>query len=203
MSIPSAILPLGLAAGVLCARPSGEPMAMLGRSGPGSILARRLIPAALLLLPILGWLRMVGGRLGLYGHDFGIALFVVVTAAMVSGVVWHTAGVLDRMDAARVTAEQDLRTHREQLQAIFDNTSYVMFIKDLEGRYLLVNREFERVTGLTRQTAVGRTVFDLVPNDVARSIWAREQEALLAGGPVTFEAGSRPPNHRPHTLPTP
>ncbi|HYV84585.1 MAG TPA: ATP-binding protein [Patescibacteria group bacterium] len=199
MSIPSAILLQALAVGVLCARPAWEPIAMLGRSGPGSVLARRLIPAALLILPFLGWLRMVGGRLGLYGHDFGIALFVVVTAAMVSGVVWHTAGVLDRMDAARVTAEQELRTQREQLQAIFDNTSYVMFIKDLEGRYLLVNREFERVTGLTRQTAVGRTVFDLVPPEAAESIWARERQALQTGGPVTFEAESSPLNDGMHT----
>jgi PAS domain S-box-containing protein len=199
MSIPSVVLFQVLAAGVLCVRPSQEPLAILGRGGPGSILARRLIPLALLLLPVLGWLRLEGGRLGLYGYEFGTALLVVITAAIVSGVVWHTSRVLDRMDAARVTAEEALDTQREQLQAIFDNTSYVMFIKDLEGRYVLVNREFERVTGWSRGTAVGRTVFDLLPYDVAEPIWTRERAALLAGGPVTFEADSSPLNDGPHT----
>ena len=199
MSIASAALLQLLAGGVLCARPSREPLAILGRNGPGSVLARRLIPLALLLLPVLGWLRLEGGRLGLYGHEFGTALFVVATAAIVSAVVWHTAALLDRMDGARVAAERALGVQREQLQAIFDNTSYVMFIKDIEGRYLLVNREFERVTGWSRATAVGRTVFDLVPADVARPIWDREREALLSGGPVTFEAVSSPLHDGPHT----
>jgi PAS domain S-box-containing protein len=199
MSVASAALLQLLAAGVLCARPAWEPLAILGRDAPGSVLARRLIPLALLLLPILGWLRLEGGRLGLYGYEFGTALLVVTTAAIVSGVVWHTARVLDRMDAARVTAEQALGTHREQLQAIFDNTSYVMFLKDLEGRYLLVNREFERVTGWSRETAIGRTVFDLLPADVAQPIWDRERGPLLTGRQETFESVSSPLNDGPHT----
>jgi PAS domain S-box-containing protein len=199
MSIPTAALLQVLAAAVLCARPSWEPMAILGRTGPGGVMVRRLVPAALLLLPILGWLRLTGERLGLYGREFGTALLVVSTAAIVSGVVWHTSGVLDRMDAARISAEQALSTQREQLQAIFDNTSYVMFIKDLEGRYVLVNREFERVTGLSRATAIGRTVFDLVPSDVAQAIWAREREPLETGTLVTFESVSSPLNDGPHT----
>jgi PAS domain S-box-containing protein len=199
MSILSAALLQALAAGVLCARPAWEPLAILGRTGPGSVLARRLLPAALLVLPLLGWLRMEGARLGLFGHELGIALHVVAATAFVSGVVWHTAGVLDRMDGARLAAEQSLRTHRGQLQSIFDNTSYVMFIKDLEGRYLLVNREFERVTGWSRETAIGRTLFDLLPAEVARPIWARELEPLQKGGQVTFEAQSSPLNDGMHT----
>jgi PAS domain S-box-containing protein len=199
MSIPSAVLFQLLAAGVLCARPGREPLAILGRSSPGGVLARRVLPAALVLLPILGWLRLAGERLGLYDRDMGTALLVVVAATMVSGVVWLTAARLDRMDGARIAAEQALGVEREQLQAIFDNTSYVMFIKDLEGRYVLVNREFERVTGWSRATAIGRTVFDLLPHDAAEPIWARERAALLAGGPVTFEAESSPLNDGPHT----
>jgi PAS domain S-box-containing protein len=199
MSIASAVLLLALAAGVLCARPDREPLAILGRSSPGGVLARRVLPAALVLLPMLGWLRLAGERHGLYDPDMGTALLVVVAATMVSGIVWLTAARLDRMDGARIAAEQALGTQREHLQAIFDNTSYVMFIKDLGGRYLLVNREFERVTGWSRATAVGRTIYELLPADVAEPIWARERAALLAGGPVTFEAVSSPLNDGPHT----
>ena len=199
MSIASAVLLQLLAAGVLCARPAREPLALLGRDGPGSVLARRVLPAALLLLPILGGLRVIGGRLGLYGDDLGTALFVVAAAAIVGAIIWHTAALLDRMDAARIAAERALGTQREQLQAIFDNTSYVMFIKDLEGRYLLVNREFERVTGWSRDTAVGRTIFDLLPADVAAPIWARERGPLLTGRQDSFESVSSPLNDGPHT----
>jgi PAS domain S-box-containing protein len=192
MSLAAAALFQALAAGVLCARTDREPIAILSRPGPGGVLARRLLPFALLTLPILGGVRMAGESLGVYGHHFGIALFVVVATALVCAIVWQTATGLERMDGA-------VRAHRGQLQAIFDNASYVMFLKDRDGRYLIVNREFERATGMTREQAVGRTVFDLLPPEVAEPIWARERQALLTDGPSTFEAVSSPLNDGPHT----
>src|SRR5262249_12326628 len=42
-------------------------------------------------------------------------------------------------------AEETLRQRERQLQGLLDHTPSVVFMKDLEGRYLLVNREYERV----------------------------------------------------------
>jgi len=45
----------------------------------------------------------------------------------------------------RRLAEQRLRESEQRLQDIVDNTTSVVFVKDLELRYLLVNREYERL----------------------------------------------------------
>ena len=50
-----------------------------------------------------------------------------------------------------------------QLQQIVDHTSAAMFVKDLDGRFLFVNREFERMKGMPVAAIVGRLDGDLFP----------------------------------------
>ena len=50
-----------------------------------------------------------------------------------------------------------------QLQQIVDHTSAAMFVKDLDGRFLFVNREFERIKGIPVAAIVGRLDGDLFP----------------------------------------
>ena len=54
-----------------------------------------------------------------------------------------------------------------QLQQIVDHTSAAMFVKDLDGRFLFVNREFERIKGMPVATIIGRLDGDLFPAAVA------------------------------------
>lgn len=46
--------------------------------------------------------------------------------------------------AGRKQAEEALRQSEQRLQDILDNTTAVVFVKDLDLRYTLVNREYER-----------------------------------------------------------
>jgi PAS domain S-box-containing protein len=54
-----------------------------------------------------------------------------------------------------------------QLQQIVDHTSAAMFVKDLDGRFLFVNREFERIKGMPVAAIVGRLDGDLFPATAA------------------------------------
>src|SRR6185295_8337424 len=51
-----------------------------------------------------------------------------------------------------------------QLQQIVDNTSAAVFVKDLDGRYLFVNREFERLKGVPVNAIVGGHDDELFPS---------------------------------------
>ena len=50
----------------------------------------------------------------------------------------------------RKHAEDALRTSEEQLQSILDNSTTVIYVKDLESRYLRVNRRFEEIYDIPR-----------------------------------------------------
>jgi PAS domain S-box-containing protein len=65
-------------------------------------------------------------------------------------------------------AEASRRETETRLEQILDNASAVVFVKDPEGRYLFVNREFERLAGIPRGRIVGARDTDLYPADAAR-----------------------------------
>ena len=57
----------------------------------------------------------------------------------------------------RKQAEQLLQQNQEQLQAILDHSPVSIWLKDLEGRYLKVNRQFEKNVGLSEKEILGKT----------------------------------------------
>ena len=71
---------------------------------------------------------------------------------------------------------------REQLEnnlkVIMDNTRSLIFIKDIEGGYLLTNRTFERMVARTRNEILGQRDQDFFPPQVATRLQSIDQEVL-------------------------
>ena len=84
-------------------------------------------------------------------------------------------------------AETALRERDRQLHAILDHTPVVLFMKALDGRYLLVNREYERLTGLSREDLRDRLDTDLFEREVAELLGSHEKEAVAERRAVEFE----------------
>ncbi len=87
----------------------------------------------------------------------------------------------------RKRAEDALRTSEEQLQSILDNSTTVIYVKDLEGQYLRVNRHFEEIYNIPRGQTKGKTDYDLFSKELAESLRANDQKVLQAASPMEFE----------------
>src|SRR6201997_1885723 len=87
----------------------------------------------------------------------------------------------------RRRAEEALRASEERLQDILDNTTAVVFVKDLDLRYLLVNREYERRHQVRRDQICGKSDFDIFPHNVAEKVRANDRHVIEAGTPIQFE----------------
>jgi len=87
----------------------------------------------------------------------------------------------------RKRAEEALRESERRLQDIIDNTTAVIFVKDLELRYVLVNREYERLYHVQRDQIRGKTDFDIRPHDIAEEVRANDRRVIEAGEPIEFE----------------
>jgi PAS domain S-box-containing protein len=92
-----------------------------------------------------------------------------------------------RMEAERNLAEAALQENQALLQAVLDNTTTVIYIKDLEGKYLLVNHQFERLTSYACSDITGKTDFDLFPEATAQHFWHNDRQVLQSQTPVSFE----------------
>jgi PAS domain S-box-containing protein len=99
---------------------------------------------------------------------------------------------------ARVRAEQALARSEARLQAILDFSPAVIFLKDLKGRYLLVNHEFERSFGLRQSKVVGKTDAQLFPRAQAAAFRSNDRAVLRAKRPLAFEESAHYRTGGPH-----
>ena len=76
---------------------------------------------------------------------------------------------------------------REQLRTILDATTAVIYLKDAEGRYLFVNRQFQEVFGLAREEVIGRRDEEVLPEPVARTLQGGDAGVLGARSPQQVE----------------
>ncbi len=75
------------------------------------------------------------------------------------------AGAANQMIARQQEAERSLRESQHFLQTLIENSGAVIFVKDREGVYQLVNQKFLEVTGLGRESVLGKTDWQLFPLD--------------------------------------
>jgi PAS domain S-box-containing protein len=83
-----------------------------------------------------------------------------------------------------------LQESHRLLQAIVEGTSDALWLKDLEGRYLMINSTGARWLGKSAADIVGRKDDEIVPPEMARRIVARDQSIIASGQPETFEVNS-------------
>ncbi|HEY6838891.1 MAG TPA: PAS domain S-box protein [Geobacteraceae bacterium] len=81
---------------------------------------------------------------------------------------------------SRRQAEAQLREKLHFIQVLIDTIPTPIFYKDRKGVHLGCNRAFEEHIGLSREQIVGRTIFDLVPPDLA-AVYHEGDQALLDG----------------------
>src|SRR5580704_2117062 len=87
----------------------------------------------------------------------------------------------------RKRAEQELRQAEEHIRAILEYSPNWIFLKDTEGRYLMVNREIERVFGISQEQIKGKTDSEIVPPEQAAEYRANDLMVLRAGLSIEFE----------------
>ena len=87
----------------------------------------------------------------------------------------------------RKRAEQELRQAEEHIRAILEYSPNWIFLKDTEGRYLLVNREIERVFGVSQEQIKGKTDSEISPPEQAAEYRANDLKVLRAGLTMEFE----------------
>ena len=99
----------------------------------------------------------------------------------------HTKALLEEDIRRRQQAENALHLSEVRLQAIIDGSSSLIFVKDLEGRYLLVNRAYQTELLPPGTQLEGRTDFDVFPEADARRFREMDQAALASDTPLVFE----------------
>src|SRR5215469_8819761 len=149
-------------------------LAATWQAAPGAapvILRRSLLVQA---LPLLYSLLIVVICARIVQQRLSLAASVVLTSFACSG--------------ARLLVTQYRQQRVQQLlQAVIEGTNDAIFVKDREGRYLMVNSAAAARIGQQVSSLLGKTNRDVLAPDSALEILEREQAALQQGENQTFE----------------
>src|SRR5215475_9583955 len=103
-----------------------------------------------------------------------------------SGEVTHFAVAL-RDVTERRRVDEELRKSEAQLRAILDQSLTAVFVKDLEGRYLRINRRCEVLFGMTEAEVIGKNNYYVHTKEIADALRANDQAVIAANTPMQFE----------------
>jgi signal transduction histidine kinase/ActR/RegA family two-component response regulator len=106
MALHTAIGFIILAIGTLAARPQTEIMAIVASDTAGGMVARRLLPLAVIMPIALGSLRLYAQSAGLYDVEFGTALYSTALVLFLMIVIWWMARILFHIDTEKKYVER-------------------------------------------------------------------------------------------------
>lgn len=106
---------------------------------------------------------------------------------------------LVRQKLEKIETEQ--KEYQYRIQAILDNAPLMIYVKDIEGRYLLVNRQCREVFGLQDKDIIGKTVFEVQGNrQSAERYDAADKDVLQSRKSVELEDVMRLADGEHHLL---
>jgi diguanylate cyclase (GGDEF)-like protein/PAS domain S-box-containing protein len=134
--------------------------------------------------------------LGTAGALPGLVLTVGVgTSLLLFWLIWALSASRARAlelakQATAVRAAEGLREQLDFIQQLIEAVPQPIFFKDIEGRYLGVNKAWERFFGISRRQFIGKSVFELYPENqaLAQRHHAKDQELFSSPGSQSYEA---------------
>ncbi|MBF0130261.1 MAG: PAS domain S-box protein [Alphaproteobacteria bacterium] len=145
------------------------------------IVARRPVPGFALTVFVVCSKADVLSRIWMHAFTYGL-----VGLLMSAAILFLTRGLLRQIEVSRA-AEAALRDSKEQLQGIFDNAAALIHVKDREGRYLLVNRQYLFEFATTPEAILGKSVMDLHSPSIAEALLGHDRKVIADSAPIRYE----------------
>ncbi|WDP93307.1 MAG: PAS domain-containing protein [Desulfobacter sp.] len=88
----------------------------------------------------------------------------------------------------------DLKESQDRLQAILDNAETIIYLKDIQGRYMTVNRRFETLFRVDRSEIYGLMDHDIFPEEIAAAFQSNDRKILETRASLQFEESAPGPD---------
>ncbi|MBD1826312.1 PAS domain S-box protein [Microcoleus vaginatus GB1-A2] len=215
-----------LSFGILFTSPDRGLIAVMASDRAGGIMARRLLPQAIIIPPLVGYFIISGERLQAYTPEVGISLFSVLNVVIFRVLIWQNAKTLCTADRKRYRAELELmkaksdletkvekrtlqlqiandqlqeqildtQTTKQALQnnynlllTVINSTPTALFVKDIQGRYIMLNAAGASIIGKSVDDIIGRDDSELFPPEIADNIRKTDRPIMTAGKTQAIE----------------
>ncbi|PSB42395.1 PAS domain-containing sensor histidine kinase, partial [filamentous cyanobacterium Phorm 6] len=212
--------------GILFTNPERGFIAVISSDRAGGVMARRLLPQAIVIPPLAGYFIISGNRFQAYEPELGLSLLSVLNVIIFTVLIWQNAKTLCTADRKRHRAELGLRKAKfnletqvekrtlqlqitnEQLQqqildsqttkqalqknynlllTVINSTPTALFVKDIHGRYTMLNAAGASIIGKSEDDIIGRDDSELFPPEIAGNIKKIDRQIVAAGKTQVIE----------------
>jgi len=198
MAVHTAITFMVLALGLFFAREATPLTQLFTTDDSRGVVARRLLPATIVLTIFLGWLRITGERRGLFEPAFGTALYAVTLCVLFILVIRWTISTVgkieeerDSLNDALVMNKWQLEESLRQTQLIIDQARELICVLDAEGKFLSVNAACEEILLCVQERLLKADFLELHSGDDRPAIESAFAAARSGLTPETFRAHCR------------
>ncbi len=98
----------------------------------------------------------------------------------ISVAVNNLAETLLRRATENEQLQQELATSRSHMQTLLDNMPMAVWLKNVEGRYLMVNQNFAELNGREREEIIGLTVGETWPRELAERHLEEDRQVMTS-----------------------
>lgn len=119
------------------------------------------------------------------GSKFSVSLSISPIVDGDGVLIGHSLIERDVSEQKRIG--EALQASESRLHAIWENSPTLKFVKDLTGKYQLINKRFEAIFQLSRDAIIGKTDHDFLSLHFASQIAANDQKVLHSRSPQEFE----------------
>jgi PAS domain S-box-containing protein len=148
MAIHTALTFLLLCIGILSLQKNHGWMQIVTSNSLGGIVARRLIPAAIAVPLVLGWLIRQGQLAGWYDPNFGLSLMVMSLIVILLRLIGRSADMINKIDGDRKRSEDRLRSSEERLQLALTGANQGIWDWNLKTEVLIWDDRCKEIFGL-------------------------------------------------------
>jgi len=155
--------------GILGVHTDNGPLGILASTGRGSRLARTILPFAISLPVLIGWLRLQGDRNGYYDLEFGLALFATASILVFVTLIWLAAAALNREEVVEQRAAESREQAAIRRRVLFDQAADGIFVLDAAHNVVEVNSSLARMIGHAADDVAGMRAADWFADEALRT----------------------------------
>lgn len=154
------------------------PLTVVTGNHAGGVMARRLLPASILVPVGLGWLRLQAEEAGMVSGSAALFLHVLFSVIVMVALVWRSAVRLSRSNLAQAKREEELAGIESSYRDLLNLLSEPVLVFDAGGKVKYLNRAAQEHFATNCFGKAEWTMEALVgPNS-----WRNEFAPLLLGG---------------------
>ncbi|HET7810699.1 MAG TPA: PAS domain S-box protein [Steroidobacteraceae bacterium] len=162
MALHTALLLVLLSLAIMGLRTDAGIATLLASDGVGGGMARRLLPAAVIVPLVIGALTVQYQRRALFGFESAVAIFALLSVIVFVAFVWTNAARGERADRLRRSAERALRLSEERYLLNFESALDAIIMIDSHGFITGWNNQSQKMFGWPRGEVMGRELAEII-----------------------------------------